>query len=99
MSFGSENPEVFSNITHKAAAKFLFLNLQSVYGTSPEQDDLFFFESEQFNTMTAIMDSLQFQHPKAFDAIMDAGGNKYVDEFHADYASGLVDAATRKFGG
>ena len=96
MSFGSDNPEELSDIMHKAAAKFLFMNYQHVYGDGPEMDDLFFFESAPFNTMTAIMDSLQSRHPQAFDAIMKAGGNKYVDEFHADYAGGLIDAAMEK---
>ncbi|KKN21981.1 hypothetical protein LCGC14_0919860 [marine sediment metagenome] len=92
MSFGSYNPGVFNNIMHKAAAKFLFVNYQYVYGDWAEQDDLFSYESAQFDTMTAIMDSLQTQHPKAFDTIMTAGGDKYIDEFHADRVNGLVDA-------
>lgn len=93
MSFGSDNPEAWNNITHKAAAKFLFMNYQYVYGDGPPMDDPLFHDSAPFNTMTAIMDSLQQTSPASFDTIMRAGGHKYTDEFHADYQASLIDSA------
>ncbi len=94
--FWNNHTEELNDITHKAAAKFLFMNYQYVYGEGPPMDDPLFHDSAPFKTMTAIMDSLQNQHSAAFWAIMKAGGDKYVDEFHADYAGGLIDAAENR---
>ncbi len=94
--FWNNHPEELSDITYKAAAKFLFMNYQHVYGEGPPMDDPLFHDSAPFKTMTAMMDSLQSTQPDAFWAIMKAGGNKYVDEFRADYAGGLIDAAMEK---
>lgn len=91
--FWNNHPEDWNNITHKAAAKFLFMNYQYVCGEGPPMDDPLFHDSAPFVTMTAIMDSLQATQPDAFWAIMKAGGNAYTDEFHADYMGGLIDAA------
>ena len=91
MSFGSDNPEAWEEVERKSVVKFLLMNYLEVFNDDPDELDASNDNESEF--WLGVMSALQQEHPKAFQALMDAGGYKYTSPYEADYYSSQVDAA------
>ena len=90
MSWAADHPEAWEEIERKSVLKFLLLNYLEVFNNDPELDAS---SEDETQMWLGVMDALQQEHPKAFQALMDAGGYKYTEPYVSDFFASQIDAA------